>query len=76
MKVNFPNNAAAFDVLNDRYLGFMGYAQRKCGLDFMNAFADGRVTWEINDYGDYYTPQYIYRRSDGRHSSTMMQFYR
>jgi len=76
MKVNFPNNTPGVDVVNGMYLGFMGFTRRKCSADFWEAFADGRIKWEVNDYGNYYTPQYKFNRNGGRHTSTMLQFFR
>ena len=48
----------------------------KCGIDMIDAMEDGRVTWRLYDYGAYYTPQYFYRRQNGRHTAGMIQFYR
>ena len=76
LKVNFFNNAAGYDVVADRYLGFMGYPRKQCGADFINALVDGRVSWKIYDYGPFYTEQFMYNRVDGQQTSAMMQFYR
>lgn len=76
LRVNFFNDAADFDVVNDKYLGFMGYPKQKCAIDFVNGFFDGRLSWKVYDYGPYYTSQYEYKRTDGRHTSAMLQFFR
>ena len=74
--MNFANNAREFDVVNDIYTGFMAYVKNKCGGDFINAWFDGRISYQIRDYGDYYTPLYMFNRRDGKHSSVMIQFFR
>jgi len=76
LKVNFWNDAADFDIVTGKYIGFLAYPKNKCAIDFVDAFMDGRVTWKMYDYESYYIPQYIYKRQDGRHTSVTMQFYR
>ena len=54
----------------------MAYTRKFCGQDWIDAIFDNRLTYEIRDYGDFYTGQYKYKRDIGRHTSAMMQFYR
>ena len=75
LRVNFPNNAA-YDILQNPYIGFIGLAKRKCGLDLIDALNDGRVKWKIHDFDDYYTEQFRHKRRDGQQTSVMLQFYR
>jgi len=76
LRVNFFNTAAAYDIVTGQYLGFMGFAKKKCGIDFVRALEDGRVFTRIYDYGAYYQPQSSHFRLDGQHTSFMMQFHR
>ena len=76
IRINFYNDASDFDIINDIYLGFMGFPRKKCGDDFVSAFLDGRLSWKMFDFGNFYTPQYMYKRVDGQHSSMTLQFYR
>lgn len=75
LRVNFWNDAS-FDIVSSSYFGIMAYPKKKCGIDFVDAFMDGRVTWKIYDYEAEYIPQFLYKRLDGQHSSVTMQFYR
>ena len=76
LRVNFFNDAPGIDVVNGKYLGFLGFPKRKCGIDFIDAFIDGRIRWELFDSEAYYTPQYVYKRRSGQHTSVMLQIYR
>lgn len=75
LRVNFPNNAA-YDILQNPYIGFIGLAKRKCGLDLIDALNDGRVSWKIHDFDDYYTEQFRHKRKGGQQTSVILQFYR
>ena len=57
LKVNFWNDAADFDIVTGKYIGFLAYPKSKCAIDFVDAFMDGRVTWKMYDYESYYIPQ-------------------
>merc|ERR1719245_2330556 len=54
MRVNFFNNAKAYDIVSDPYFGFLGFAKKNCGIDFINALDDGRVSLKMYDWGAYY----------------------
>jgi len=76
LRVNVFNNAAGLDTQTDTYTGLLGFARKKCGLDMMLAFEDGRITWSLFDYEKQYEPMSQYYRLDGQQSSTMLQFNR
>ena len=70
------------------YTGFLLFFRQDCGQDFLKgsssfqssllslflALEDGRVTWDILDRGNYYTPSFVYRRDDGSQSNVAIQF--
>ena len=35
----------------------MGYVKKRCAMDFVNAFEDGRISWKLYDYEALYSPQ-------------------
>ena len=76
IRIRVPNNDPAVDVTDSPYIGFFGFAKRRCGLDLVDAFVDGRIEWDLLDRGTFYQPQYVYKRQDGRHTSAMLQFFR
>ena len=76
LRVNIPNNTAEIDVINGEYIGFLGYPGKYCGYDFLNAFMDDRVSWDLYDYEPHYKRQYKYRRPNGKHASVMLQYLR
>ena len=65
-----------FEIWQSEYLGFFSFSKKKCGLDLVDAFVDGRLKWSIVDKGAYYTTQFAYKRTDGHHTSLTLQFYR
>ena len=58
LKVNFWNDAADFDIVTGKYIGFLAYPKNKCAIDFVDAFMDGRVTYVIDRKG---TVRHIFR---------------
>ena len=64
------------DVSNEEYFGFFVFPQRKCGPDFIKRLKDGRISWELKDWDDLYTPQYTYHREGGQHAAIALQFHR
>ena len=76
LRINIPDNAADFDILHNRYIGFMGFGRRRCGQNLLDAFFDETISWKIYDLGDYYTEQFMHKRFDGRDSSVVLQFFR
>ena len=75
IRTNVFNNIP-FEVWQSEYTGFITFTKKKCGIDLLDALVDGRITWSIIDGGAYYTTQFGYKRVDGRHTSTTLQFYR
>lgn len=44
----------------DSYIGFLMFSRTECGPDFVNAFGDGRLTWDVQDlsanlYSNFFT---------------------
>merc|ERR1712130_19632 len=74
MRVNFFNNAKAYDIVSDPYFGFLGFAKKFCGNDFLHALDDGRVSLKMYDWGAYYDNFDNFKRMDGRHSSYTAAF--
>ena len=74
MRVNFFNNAKAYDIVSDPYFGFLGFAKKNCGIDFINALDDGRVSLKMYDWGAYYDNFANFKRVDGRHTAYMAAF--
>ena len=75
IRTNVYNNSP-FDIINSEYLGFLSFPKKKCGMDLVDAFVDGRLSWSIVDYGPFYYAQYAYKRLDKNHSSATLQFHR
>ncbi|CBY24934.1 unnamed protein product [Oikopleura dioica] len=56
------------------YTGFILFFKQDCGIDFLRALEDGRVTWDILDRGNYYTPEFVYHRLDKTQTNVALQF--
>ncbi|CAG5076718.1 Oidioi.mRNA.OKI2018_I69.PAR.g8528.t1.cds [Oikopleura dioica] len=56
------------------YTGFLLFFKQDCGIDFLRALEDGRVTWDILDRGNYYTPEFVYHRVDKTQTNVALQF--
>ena len=52
LRYNMKNTDKALvtDIRKNGYVGFMYFAQKNCGADFMNAVMDYRVHFRIMDY--------------------------
>ena len=56
------------------YNGFLMLSRKNCGADFLEGFADGRLSFEILDKRVFYEAQYSYHRDDASKSSLTLQF--
>ena len=53
----------------DSYIGFLMFSRNECGPDFVSAFGDGRMTWDIQDEsGNLYSKYFSFVR-DGQPAS-------
>lgn len=75
-KVTILNDVDGHDIDANPYVGFLAFSKKWCGVDFVEAVADGRVTYRIHDFGDYYTKQFMFKRPGGKHLAVMNQFHR
>ena len=64
LRVNFYNDAADFDVVTGKYIGFLAYPKKKCAIDFIDAFMDGRLMWKLYDYEALYTSQERFQKKN------------
>lgn len=48
------NGVTGMSLASDPYIGYLLYKKQKCGADFMNAFEDGRLQFDIMDYTEQY----------------------
>ena len=48
LRINMLNKNEAVNVMEEEYHGFLSFSRKKCGRDFLDAFYDGRLTWEIH----------------------------
>merc|ERR1711970_569000 len=56
------------------YTGFVIFARKHCGDDFLQALADGRVSVDFADKTAQYAPHSNYYRRDGGRTSTTLQY--
>lgn len=76
IKFNYFNTAAAYDLVNGDYIGFLGIPRKLCGSDVLNKINDGTVQMSFNDFGAFYDFQHKYLRTDKEHSVLMIQIFR
>jgi len=71
VRVNMPSSPEM-----DAYSGFIIFSRKNCGNDFLEAFGDGRLHFDIMDGVGYYDSeaQYSYHRVDGARTSITIQF--
>ena len=58
----------------ESYIGFMMFSRTECGPDFVLAFDDGRLSWDMADEGAQYDNFYQYVRlgsPSARRSATL-----
>ena len=48
LRINMLNQNPDVNILEDEYHGFLTFTRKKCGADFLKAFLDGRITWELH----------------------------
>merc|ERR1712025_1343514 len=54
IKISVFNNALSLvNLYEDDYTGFIAFTKKWCGMDVINAFEDGRLTWELADNGPF-----------------------
>ena len=65
------------NIRKEAYIGYLIWSKKACGLDFLNAFEDGRLTLDFLDFGTYYdnSEAFMYKRDDAKFTSLTYQFF-
>lgn len=69
-------NHATYSVSDGAYHGFFVFTRKNCGADFLERLYDGRITWNILDFEEFYEPQGAFYLADGSQTRTILQFLR
>jgi len=71
---NDPNKLDNVDIQNAPYKGYLLWSKKICGIDFLRAWEDGRLSYEMLDHWERYTPQYVGIQLAQAQTKVVLQF--